>query len=154
MPVAELIRQVGISEQTLYRWKKQCKGLETDQVHQFKPLQEEEWATQAVGGGADVGQGDASGRFGTKTVTPSRRRPVVSYWHDAYRVSERRACRVARLAVSSGIERAGGEDGTAAADSRDRSNSSSLRLPESPGAAESRGLESGKLVYPCIGKKA
>ena len=30
MPVAELIRQVGITEQTLYRWKKQYKGLETD----------------------------------------------------------------------------------------------------------------------------
>jgi transposase len=29
VPVAELIRQVGISEQTLYRWKKQYKGLET-----------------------------------------------------------------------------------------------------------------------------
>jgi putative transposase len=33
-------------------------------------------------------------------VTPSRRRPVVSYWHDTYRVSERRACRVARLPIS------------------------------------------------------
>ena len=33
-------------------------------------------------------------------MTPSRRRPVVSYWHDTYQVSERRACRVARLAVS------------------------------------------------------
>ena len=32
VPVAELIRQVGITEQTLYRWKKQYKGLETDQV--------------------------------------------------------------------------------------------------------------------------
>ena len=41
VPVAELIRQVGISEQTLYRWKKQYKGLETDQVRQFKPLQDE-----------------------------------------------------------------------------------------------------------------
>ena len=40
VPVAELIRQVGISEQTLYR-KKQYKGLETDQVRQFKQLQEE-----------------------------------------------------------------------------------------------------------------
>lgn len=36
VPVAELIRQVGITEQTLYRWKKQYKGLETDQVRQFK----------------------------------------------------------------------------------------------------------------------
>jgi putative transposase len=33
-------------------------------------------------------------------VTPSRRRPVVSYLHDTYRVSERRACRVARMGIS------------------------------------------------------
>jgi putative transposase len=33
-------------------------------------------------------------------VTPSRRRSVVSYLHDTYRVSERRACRVARIPVS------------------------------------------------------
>lgn len=41
VPVAELVRQVGITEQTLYRWKKQYKGLETDQVRQFRQLQEE-----------------------------------------------------------------------------------------------------------------
>ena len=41
VPVAELIRQGKISEQTLYRWKKQYKGLETDQVSQFKQLQDE-----------------------------------------------------------------------------------------------------------------
>jgi len=28
-----------------------------------------------------------------KKVAPLRRRPVVSYWHDTYRVSERCACR-------------------------------------------------------------
>lgn len=33
-------------------------------------------------------------------MTPSRHRPVVNYLHDTYRVSERRACRVARLPVS------------------------------------------------------
>jgi hypothetical protein len=31
----------GDHQQTLYRWKKQYKGLETDQVRQFKQLQEE-----------------------------------------------------------------------------------------------------------------
>ena len=41
VPVAQLIRQVGITEQTLYRWKKQYKGLETDQIRQFKQLQDE-----------------------------------------------------------------------------------------------------------------
>lgn len=41
MPVAEVIRRVGISEQTFYRWKKQFTGLEIDQVRQLKQLQDE-----------------------------------------------------------------------------------------------------------------
>lgn len=41
VPVGELIRQVGISEQSFYRWKKQYTGLEVDQVRQLKQLQEE-----------------------------------------------------------------------------------------------------------------
>ena len=34
-------REVGISEQTFYRWKKQYLGLEVDQVRELKQLQEE-----------------------------------------------------------------------------------------------------------------
>ena len=41
MPVVELCRQAGITEQTFYRWKKQYVGLEIDQVRQLKQLQEE-----------------------------------------------------------------------------------------------------------------
>jgi putative transposase len=41
VPVAELIRKVGISEQTFYRWKKQYVGLESDQVREMKQLQDE-----------------------------------------------------------------------------------------------------------------
>jgi putative transposase len=41
VPVAELIRKAGISEQTFYRWKKQYAGLEVDQVRELKQLQEE-----------------------------------------------------------------------------------------------------------------
>ncbi len=41
VPLAEVIRRVGISEQTFYRWKKQYVGLEVDQVRQLKQLQEE-----------------------------------------------------------------------------------------------------------------
>lgn len=36
LPVADLTRKIGISEQTFYRWKKQYAGLETDQVREFK----------------------------------------------------------------------------------------------------------------------
>ena len=41
LPVAELTRQVGISEQTFYRWKKQYGGLQSDQVRELKVLQDE-----------------------------------------------------------------------------------------------------------------
>ena len=41
VPLDELIRRVGISEQTFYRWKKQYVGLEVDQVRELKQLQEE-----------------------------------------------------------------------------------------------------------------
>ena len=40
-PVADLIRKVGITEQTFCRWKKQYKGLESEQVEELKQLQEE-----------------------------------------------------------------------------------------------------------------
>ena len=41
MPVVDLIRQVGISEQTFYRWKKQYAGMQSDQVRELRQLQEE-----------------------------------------------------------------------------------------------------------------
>ena len=41
VPIGELVRQVGISEQTFYRWKKRYAKLEIDQVRQLKQLQEE-----------------------------------------------------------------------------------------------------------------
>lgn len=41
LPVADLIRKVGISEQTFYLWKTQYAGLGSDQVREFAQLFEE-----------------------------------------------------------------------------------------------------------------
>ena len=41
VPIAELIRKVGITEQTYYRWKFKYAGLEVDPVRQVKQLREE-----------------------------------------------------------------------------------------------------------------
>jgi putative transposase len=41
VPVAELIRKVGITEQTFYRWKSKYAGMEVDHVRQVKQLREE-----------------------------------------------------------------------------------------------------------------
>ena len=39
--MVELIRQVGVSELTFYRWKKHYVGLEVDHVRQLRQVQEE-----------------------------------------------------------------------------------------------------------------
>jgi putative transposase len=41
MTVADVTRQVGVSEQTYYRWKKMYGGLQSDQVRELKQLQDE-----------------------------------------------------------------------------------------------------------------
>jgi putative transposase len=41
LPVPDLIRQVGISEQTYYWWKKAYAGLQSDQMRELKQVSEE-----------------------------------------------------------------------------------------------------------------
>ena len=41
MPMAEAIRQVGVSEVTFYRWRKEYGGLKTDQLKRLKELEKE-----------------------------------------------------------------------------------------------------------------
>lgn len=41
MAVSDIIRQLGISEQTFYRWKKQYGGMQSEGVRGLKILQDE-----------------------------------------------------------------------------------------------------------------
>ena len=49
IPLAELIRRVGISKQTFYRWKSRNVDLEVDQVRQLKQPQEENTRLEQLG---------------------------------------------------------------------------------------------------------
>ena len=40
-PVAEIVRKMGVSEQTFYRWKKKYAGLGVSELRQLKQLQDE-----------------------------------------------------------------------------------------------------------------
>lgn len=40
-PVAEIVRKMGITEQTFYRWKKKFAGLGVAEVRRLKQLEEE-----------------------------------------------------------------------------------------------------------------
>jgi len=76
-PVAELIRQVGVREQMLYRWKKR-----EDQVRQFKQLQKENARPKRVVAELSLDKTMLQDVLAKKNVTPSWRRSVVSYLHD------------------------------------------------------------------------
>lgn len=41
MNIAEAIRQIGVTEVTYYRWRKEYGGLKTDQLKRLKELQKE-----------------------------------------------------------------------------------------------------------------
>jgi hypothetical protein len=58
MPVAELIRRMGISEQTSYRWKKVYSGMESDQVRDYFALLPHDQQAQSIHPLAAAGQGD------------------------------------------------------------------------------------------------
>jgi putative transposase len=111
VPIAELIRKVGITEQTYYRWKARYAGLEVDQVRQVKQLREEDTRLHPTNEDLFVGASRLKQLVAeltldktmlqdvlrTKVVKPSRRRPLVEYLEASYRVSERHACKVLEM---------------------------------------------------------
>jgi len=63
IPVTELIRQVGISEQAFSRWKKHYTTREVDQVRQRKQLQEENARLRRLGAKIEGGVSKATRLF-------------------------------------------------------------------------------------------
>ena len=92
-PVTDLIRKVGTSEQTFYRWKKQYQGMKSDHVRELKHLQEENTRLKRVV--ADLTLDKVM--LQDVLLKPSRKRPMVMYLCQSYGVSERRSCRTLRL---------------------------------------------------------
>lgn len=47
-PVVEIVRKLGISEQTFYRWKRQYAGLGVSELRRLKALEEENRKLKAL----------------------------------------------------------------------------------------------------------
>jgi hypothetical protein len=108
----------------VYRWKKQYQGLETDQVRQFKQLQDENARLKRLVAELTLDktmlQDVLAKNFDTLVAPPGGELPA------RHLPGERAACapRGADCSLDVPLSKpAGAEDGTAAADSRDRSNS-------------------------------
>ncbi|AXI41390.1 IS3 family transposase [Sulfitobacter sp. SK011] len=94
MPRIDAIRQISVTEQTYYRWKKKYGGMGTEQLKELKRLQKEnERLRRAV---SDLTLDKLilkEAAFG-KLLSPSRRRSCIDHVRDRFKVSERRVCRV------------------------------------------------------------
>ena len=79
MAVSDIVRQLGISEQTFYRWKKQYVGMQVEGVRELKILQEENARLKKL----VAGQSDSAG-CRVKNVWSAE--PVrFSVWHEVMR---------------------------------------------------------------------
>ncbi|MBU7587611.1 MAG: IS3 family transposase [Sphingopyxis terrae] len=90
----EACRQIGISEQTLYRWRKEYGGLKVDQARRMKDLERENARLKRLV--ADLALDKAILQEASKPdfLSPSRRREAIEQVSRALPASERRACRV------------------------------------------------------------
>ena len=98
--VKEIIRQLGITEQTFYRWKRKFGGLGPSELRKLRILEEETRRLKKLG--ADLSLDKAMlQEVIEKTVKVAQKRPLIVFMQDSFQVSERRACRVLPLARAS-----------------------------------------------------
>ena len=77
MPRLDAIRQIGVTEQTFYRWKKKYGGMRTDQLKELKRLQKEnERLRKAV---SDLTLDKLILAEGEKLLSPARRAPLIVF---------------------------------------------------------------------------
>jgi putative transposase len=91
--IPDVVRMIGVTQVTYYRWRREFGGL---QLHQVKRMKELEVENQRLRGGVrlDARQADPGGGCKGKLLSPSRRRHCIDHVRDTLNISERRACAV------------------------------------------------------------
>ncbi|MEE2896833.1 MAG: IS3 family transposase [Gemmatimonadota bacterium] len=92
--VGEVSRELGISEQTYYRWRKEFGGMKVDQAREFKNLQRENAQLKRAVANLTLDKLILEEAAKGKLLSPERRRRCVVHVGQRFGASERRACRV------------------------------------------------------------
>ena len=104
----------GVSEQSFYGWKAKHAGLEVSELR--RPAAPSEGAGGGERQAGEASGGGAPGQFGlegcrlAEVVRPASKGKVVSHLVSAHGISERRACRLAELNLSTWRHRCRGAD--------------------------------------------
>ena len=87
-------RELGITEQTYYRWRREYGGMKVSQARRLKERERENGRLKRAVADFDTGQADRGGSGQGKILSPERRRRCVARVRQQLGASERRACRV------------------------------------------------------------
>ncbi|QBJ22757.1 IS3 family transposase (plasmid) [Kocuria marina subsp. indica] len=98
--IAAVCRELGISEQTYYRWRNQYGGLKADDAKRLKELEKQNATLKRLLAEAELEKAALKELAGGKLLGPGRRRAAVDHLKRKLRVSERMACRLAGLSRS------------------------------------------------------
>ena len=70
LTTGEVVRQLGVTEQTYYRWRKEYGGMKVDQAKRLKELEKRERAPEEAPGRRPHRQRDPEGGGGGKLLSP------------------------------------------------------------------------------------
>ncbi|WP_144933198.1 IS3-like element ISAar43 family transposase [Kocuria marina] len=98
--IAGVCRELGVSEQTYYRWRNQYGGLKADDAKRLKELEKQNATLKRLLAEAELEKAALKELAGGKLLAPGRRRAAVDHLKRKLRVSERMACRLAGLSRS------------------------------------------------------
>ncbi|WP_209508270.1 IS3 family transposase [Ruegeria sp. HKCCSP335] len=90
----DAIRQIGVVEQTYYRWRKKYGGMGVDQLKELKRLQKENERLRRAVSDLTLDKLILTEANKGKLLSPARRRACIDHVRSQLNVSERRACRV------------------------------------------------------------
>ncbi|MDC1198942.1 IS3 family transposase, partial [bacterium] len=93
MPIADAVRQIGVTQQTYYRWRKQYGGMSRTQLRRLKELEKENQRLRRAVSDLTLDKLILTEAAPGKLLSPSRRRRCIDHVRQTLRVSERRACR-------------------------------------------------------------
>ncbi|MEP6765924.1 MAG: IS3 family transposase [Gemmatimonadaceae bacterium] len=99
--MADLIRRHGVTEQTLYRWKKKFGGMQGTEAKRLRALEEEDRQLKRLVADQALNLQVVKELLGKKVVTPAQRRVAVTSAMQAATLSERQACRYTGFARTS-----------------------------------------------------
>ena len=87
-------RELGITEQTYYRWRREYGGMKVSQAQRLKELERENGRLKRAVADLTLDKPDRGGNGPGKLLSPERRRRCVARVRQQLGASERRACRV------------------------------------------------------------